>query len=272
VVKGSIEERILQRAREKSEIQKMVISGGDFKPDTLKTREMVSLLLDDEEMKSRFLAKQAEKIQEQEQGKRPRGKKRKGFPSSPDSEPLPKKANVSTSPSPLVFSSRPASVMSAASSDVAMNGDMVVDVVGGVSEGALENPGTPTPGGLIKEKKHRGRTSAPLGGRGKFQKRKGGGGGSMSAAASAGAMAGALAASNAAFATLGYALPTHQQASASPTSNSLSAVPASAHSGSAQSSPRASPIPLGSSAMMVQTSPGARLSVPRTLLTQAKNS
>lgn len=101
VVKGTIEERILQRAREKSEvreklpsfsvshihlcscgvvfisyccshsfiwefsdsqscyyfswlqIQKMVISGGDFKPDTLKTKEMVSLLLDDDEMKSR---------------------------------------------------------------------------------------------------------------------------------------------------------------------------------------------------------------------------
>ena len=36
-----------------TQIQKMVISGGDFKPDTLKTKEMVSLLLDDEEMKSR---------------------------------------------------------------------------------------------------------------------------------------------------------------------------------------------------------------------------
>ena len=36
-----------------TQIQKMVISGGDFKPDTLKTREMVSLLLDDEEMESR---------------------------------------------------------------------------------------------------------------------------------------------------------------------------------------------------------------------------
>ena len=35
------------------QIQKMVISGGDFKPDTLKPKEMVSLLLDDEEMKSR---------------------------------------------------------------------------------------------------------------------------------------------------------------------------------------------------------------------------
>ncbi len=53
IVKGSIEERILQRANEKSEIQKMVISGGDYKSDTLKPKEVVSLLLDDEEMESR---------------------------------------------------------------------------------------------------------------------------------------------------------------------------------------------------------------------------
>ena len=82
IVKGSIEERILQRAHEKSEvrmsprgqgwcicpdcflrlicfffvslqIQKMVISGGDFKSDALKPKEVVSLLLDDEEMESR---------------------------------------------------------------------------------------------------------------------------------------------------------------------------------------------------------------------------
>lgn len=50
ICKGSIEERILQRAREKSEIQKLVISGGNFKPDTLKPKEVVSLLLDDEEL------------------------------------------------------------------------------------------------------------------------------------------------------------------------------------------------------------------------------
>ena len=55
IVKGSIEERILQRAQEKSEIQKMVISGGDFKIDTLKPKEVVSLLLDDEEMESRCM-------------------------------------------------------------------------------------------------------------------------------------------------------------------------------------------------------------------------
>ena len=31
----------------------MVISGGDFKPDTLKPKEMVSLLLDDDELETR---------------------------------------------------------------------------------------------------------------------------------------------------------------------------------------------------------------------------
>lgn len=35
------------------QIQKMVIAGGDFKPDTLKPKEVVSLLLDDEEMETR---------------------------------------------------------------------------------------------------------------------------------------------------------------------------------------------------------------------------
>lgn len=53
ICKGSIEERILQRAREKSEIQKLVISGGNFKPDTLKPKEVVSLLLDDEEIEQK---------------------------------------------------------------------------------------------------------------------------------------------------------------------------------------------------------------------------
>ncbi|CAH1153557.1 unnamed protein product [Phaedon cochleariae] len=54
ICKGSIEERILQRAREKSEIQKLVISGGNFKPDTLKPKEVVSLLLDDDELVHKY--------------------------------------------------------------------------------------------------------------------------------------------------------------------------------------------------------------------------
>jgi chromatin-remodeling ATPase INO80 len=54
ICKGTIEERILQRAREKSEIQRMVISGGNFKPDTLKPKEVVSLLLDDDEIEKKY--------------------------------------------------------------------------------------------------------------------------------------------------------------------------------------------------------------------------
>ncbi|SPP83764.1 blast:Putative DNA helicase Ino80 [Drosophila guanche] len=62
ICKGTIEERILQRAREKSEIQRMVISGGNFKPDTLKPKEVVSLLLDDEEIELKY--NQEAKLQE----------------------------------------------------------------------------------------------------------------------------------------------------------------------------------------------------------------
>lgn len=62
ICKGTIEERILQRAREKSEIQRMVISGGNFKPDTLKPKEVVSLLLDDEEIESKYRQKKCEEI------------------------------------------------------------------------------------------------------------------------------------------------------------------------------------------------------------------
>lgn len=35
------------------QIQRMVISGGNFKPDSLKPKEVVSLLLDDEEIEQK---------------------------------------------------------------------------------------------------------------------------------------------------------------------------------------------------------------------------
>merc|ERR1712008_228509 len=56
ICKGTIEERILQRAREKSEIQRMVIQGGSFKgfSGELKQKEVVSLLLDDEELERKY--------------------------------------------------------------------------------------------------------------------------------------------------------------------------------------------------------------------------
>lgn len=61
VCKGSIEERILQRAKEKSEIQRMVISGGNFRPDVLKPKEVVSLLIDDDEMETKLKQRQDER-------------------------------------------------------------------------------------------------------------------------------------------------------------------------------------------------------------------
>uniref|UniRef100_A0A182YJ33 Chromatin-remodeling ATPase INO80 n=1 Tax=Anopheles stephensi TaxID=30069 RepID=A0A182YJ33_ANOST len=61
ICKGTIEERILQRAREKSEIQRMVINGDNFKPDTLKPKEVVSLLLDDEEIELKYRQKTEER-------------------------------------------------------------------------------------------------------------------------------------------------------------------------------------------------------------------
>ncbi|XKL61914.1 hypothetical protein PGB90_001747 [Kerria lacca] len=53
ICKNTIEERMLQRAREKCEIQRMVISGGGSKPDMLKPKEVVSLLLDDEDIEKK---------------------------------------------------------------------------------------------------------------------------------------------------------------------------------------------------------------------------
>ncbi|KAL4717058.1 hypothetical protein ACJJTC_016945 [Scirpophaga incertulas] len=70
ICKGTIEERIMQRAREKSEIQRMVISGGNFKPDTLKPKEVVSLLLDDEEIELKYRQKSEEKKLEDKERKR----------------------------------------------------------------------------------------------------------------------------------------------------------------------------------------------------------
>ncbi|CAL4091967.1 unnamed protein product, partial [Meganyctiphanes norvegica] len=62
VCKATIEERILQRATEKSQIQNMVISGGNFKVsgDALRPKEVVSLLLDDD-IEKQYRARQAER-------------------------------------------------------------------------------------------------------------------------------------------------------------------------------------------------------------------
>ena len=165
------------------------------------------------------LAKQAEKkaILDQ-QGKKPKNnRKRKNVPNGREGESLLKRPAtgtglVSSTPSPLMFSTRPDSVISVGSNSEIFNGDDSIDVVGSIdgtevnSEVARQGGGGTTPvrkltgtrrtdGGGLGAKK----TSAPLGGRGKMQ-RSSKKGGSGSAAASAGAMAGALAASSAAYA------------------------------------------------------------------------
>lgn len=82
ICKGSIEERILQRAREKSEIQKLVISGGNFKPDTLKPKEVVSLLLDDDELVQKYHLKIENPSEEAKELERKRKLQYKTIPSS----------------------------------------------------------------------------------------------------------------------------------------------------------------------------------------------
>ncbi|XP_072030901.1 chromatin-remodeling ATPase INO80-like [Amphiura filiformis] len=69
ICKGTIEERILERAKEKSEIQRMVISGGNFKPDQLKPKEVVSLLLDDDEIERKYKVKEQERKKSEEDNK-----------------------------------------------------------------------------------------------------------------------------------------------------------------------------------------------------------
>lgn len=77
ITKGTIEERILQRAKQKDEIQKVVISGGEFKQVDFKPREIVSLLLDDEEMDNNLQMQLKRKAEEEEKRKASRPAKRK---------------------------------------------------------------------------------------------------------------------------------------------------------------------------------------------------
>ncbi|KAL6062519.1 putative DNA helicase ino80, variant 2 [Balamuthia mandrillaris] len=61
ITKGTIEERILKRAQQKQSIQSLVIAGGKFDRATLKPKEVVSLLLDEEEAERRVKQRQEKK-------------------------------------------------------------------------------------------------------------------------------------------------------------------------------------------------------------------
>ena len=79
ICKGTIEERILQRAREKSEIHRMVIQGGSFKGKAgdLKPKEVVSLLLDDDEIENRVKVKIEEEVEKETEKKKENKKAKK---------------------------------------------------------------------------------------------------------------------------------------------------------------------------------------------------
>ncbi|ELR24689.1 SNF2 family Nterminal domain containing protein [Acanthamoeba castellanii str. Neff] len=88
VTTGSIEERILKRAQEKSKIQNLVIAGGAFDRSALAIRpqEMVSLLLDEEGQKAQQAMAEAaagggaeDKGKEKVGGRRPGRKPREGI-------------------------------------------------------------------------------------------------------------------------------------------------------------------------------------------------
>ncbi|KAI9309490.1 SNF2 family N-terminal domain-containing protein [Cunninghamella echinulata] len=93
LTKGTIEERILMRAKQKDEIQKVVISGGEFKQVDFKPREIVSLLLDDEEMDNK-LAQQLKRKNKEEEIIASRPTKRNKKPASKESTPAQSPYNV----------------------------------------------------------------------------------------------------------------------------------------------------------------------------------
>ena len=210
------------------------------------------------------LAKQAEKKLQEDQTKKTKGKKRKNQNQDSHSEPPSlKRAHLqSGTPSPLIFS-RPESVLSVAVSEMT-NGEEMVDggapgTESGVGGGGGERGSTPgssvcvTP---VRPVKKIGKTSAPLGGRGKIKKRATGGGSRNAAAASAGAIAGALAANNAVSMVYPhYVSPSPSNASVPSPANTTylqasnaTAVVSGVHHGSPKalcssgSSPRASPV------------------------------
>jgi len=61
VTRGTVEEKILNRAKQKHTIQSIVIQGGEFKADFFKPQEVVSLLLDDVEVEQKVLQQQEDR-------------------------------------------------------------------------------------------------------------------------------------------------------------------------------------------------------------------
>ncbi|KAI8813271.1 SNF2 family N-terminal domain-containing protein [Cladochytrium replicatum] len=63
---GTIEERIVERAKQKDQIQKVVISGGEFRQVDFKSKEVLSLLLDDDELTEKLRQQEAKRKVDEE--------------------------------------------------------------------------------------------------------------------------------------------------------------------------------------------------------------
>ena len=69
ITKGSIEERIVMRAKQKNEIQKVVIQGGQFRMEDFRSgREIVSLLLDDKELEEKMVKRSEQAAADKRKG------------------------------------------------------------------------------------------------------------------------------------------------------------------------------------------------------------
>jgi len=214
VTKGSIEEKILQRAREKSEIQNIVISGGQFRPDALRPKEVVSLLLDDDEMEAKLKQKQLEKQLNDEMGKRPGRKRKPVDPNKPVEEKVKKKRGRpskgdSNTPTPV-------KEISAENSPVAEG----ISIMEGMDENSMSSGELAGLDDSIRSLEGSSRNSSPKPEGSKRGRGRGGSGGGRGrpkgrggkpktgalakAAAAAAAKAGAAAGSAAAFAAYGF--------------------------------------------------------------------
>ncbi|KAK7487146.1 hypothetical protein BaRGS_00021641 [Batillaria attramentaria] len=210
ICQGTIEERILQRAKEKSEIQKMVISGGSYRPDTLKPTEVVSLLIDDDEMEKKLRQRQEERKEDGRKRRRKEYKKRESKRSkttesadvnvtipAPDTESLASHDSFSMPPSPLSTMSvgsewQATTLMGGAQEDSSNDGGLViVDDAHTVFPPVTSTPTQPP-------KKGRGRP------RGSGVGRRPRGRGSAKKTMTAAEIAGAQAGMTAAYAAYGY--------------------------------------------------------------------
>ncbi|TSR99398.1 DNA helicase INO80 [Bagarius yarrelli] len=278
ICKGTIEERILQRAKEKSEIQKMVISGGNFKPDTLKPKEVEEKRQQEESSKVKDRKRKREKYAEKEEDVETVKKKKDGvnlvIPYAPSAE----NSNLSADGEDSFISVDMESAMPSPFSEVSLSSELqpgslpadesssdmlvivdeplptnspasgtgsVSDNMNGVSSVDVSSPGRG------RASRSRGRPKGSGSG-GKGQSRKGRGRKSTagSAAAMAGAMAGAAAASAAAYAAYGYSVSKGISAAAA----AAAATSGSLQPAIARSSPSAALVPMGTSSTQAKAS------------------